>query len=262
MPKAFYILSTGRCGTTFLSEMIALNDPGLGKLHQLPDSKWLNVRANIALANKRIRKTFVSSLSRKYDHVLPSSTTDPLRSLAYTFYLRHLADKHPKLKENIFIIHLVRDPRNFVSSFMNWKNRKLSGKIAHHLTPFWMPEPPMIKKCSMSKFEHFCWIWERKNRLFYEEFAWFQGYHRFKMEDLYPGSEKLQHLLQLLLEKEEVITQTDKHQFNSSKKNDFPNWDKWTPRQAKKLNTVCADLMLEFGYGDEIMWKEMIGDEK
>jgi len=242
--------------------MIALNKPDLVDIHQLPDSKWLNVRANIALANTHIRKNFISSLSRKNDHILPPSSADPLRSVAYTFYLRHLVDKHPKLNDNIVIIHLVRDPRDFVASFMNWKNRKFSGKVAHHLTPFWMPEPNMIKRWSMSKFEHFCWIWERKNRLFYEELAWLQGYYLFKMEDLRPGSEKLQQLLQLVLEKEDVITEADEQKFNSSTRNKFPYWNNWTSLQARKLQNICSGMMGEFGYGDEMQWKEMTVDEE
>lgn len=256
--KSFYILSTGRCGTTFLAEQLKANDPSLGNVHQQQDSKWLNVRANMALANKSVRNRFSASLSRKYKHRLPPSSADPLRSLAYTFYLRSLIEKNPKLIDELVIIHLVRDPRDFVSSFMNWKNRKYSGKIAHHLTPFWMPEPGMIKRWSMSKFEHFCWIWERKNRLLYEELAWFPGYYMFKMEELRPGSEKLQQLLSLVLGEDEVITKTDTQEYNSTLKKDFPYWNKWTSRQARTLDAICSDMMLEFDYGGEMAWQKLL----
>ncbi len=256
--KHFYILSTGRCGTTFLSKLIRINDPNMVDVHQLPDSKWLNVRANVALSNIGARGRFAASLSRKYDHALPPSSADPLRSVAYTFYLKKLLEKHQELKDEVTIIHLVRDPRDFVSSFMNWKNRKLSGKIAHHITPFWMPEPGIIKKWSMTKFEHFCWIWERKNRMFYEEFAWFPGYYLFMMEDLRPGSDQLKQLLSLVLDKSEEEIIMEIKEYNSPIRKDFPYWNKWTPKQATKLHGICSDMMAEFGYGGEVAWNKLL----
>jgi len=257
--KPFYILSTGRCGTTFVSKMIRLNDQSIGEIHQLLDSKWMNVRANIALSSKGARNRYTASLSHKFDYVLPPSSTDPLRSVAYTFYLKDLLKKQQDLQDNTIIIHLVRDPRDFVSSFMNWKNRKFSGKIAHHLTPFWMPEPGVIKRWSMSKFEHFCWIWEKKNRLFYEEFAWFPGYYLFRMEDLRAGSEQLQILLSLVLGKDDVVTQLEDEDYNSTISKYFPYWNLWSPKQAGKLDTICSGMMQEFGYGGEMAWKKILG---
>jgi hypothetical protein len=242
--------------------MIIANDPLLGNIHQQEDSRWLNVRANLAIANHSFRSHLSGSLSRKYDQKLPPPSADPLKSVAYTFYLRHLMEKSPKLAEEMLIIHLVRDPRDFVSSFMNWKNRKISGKVAHHLTPFWMPEPNMLRKWSMSKFEHFCWIWERKNRLFFEELSWLQGYYLYKIEDLRPGSEKLEQLLKLILGKDSVLTKAEGQKYNSTQKKAFPYWNKWTTEQARKLHAICSGLMDEYGYGKELKWRELIGDEK
>jgi hypothetical protein len=258
LAKHFYILSTGRCGTTFLSELITANDPSVKNIHQMADSKWINMRANLALANKTISGRFLASISRKFNDLRPPSSADPLRSVAYALYLKKLLEENPGLHDEVIIIHLVRDPRDFISSFMNWKNRKLSGKIAHHLTPFWMPEPGIIKKLSMSKFEHFCWIWERKNRLFFKDLSQYPGYHLFKMEDLRPGSDQLKQLLSMVLDKEDVITTIEGQKYNSTIKKDFPYWNKWTPGQARKLDSICSGMMMEFGYGGENAWLKLL----
>ena len=258
MNKKFYILSTGRCGTTFLSRLIQQNDPSLSNIHQQKDSKGLNIQANLAISSKWYKKRFVASLSRKYAHALPPSTTDPLRSVAYLLYLEILFEENPGLRDNTIIIHLVRDPRDFVSSFMNWKNRKLSGRIAHHLTPFWMPQPKLIERFLMTKFEHFCWIWNRKNLLFSDGFSNLPDYHLYKMEDLQAGSEKLNELHSLITGRPDIKTETESWNHNSPAKKSFPYWKNWPPAQAKKLHDNCACLMEQYGYGQEADWLKLI----
>jgi len=256
--KQFYILSTGRCGTTFLSKLIGANKPAFTDVHQLPDSKWLNVQANLALSNKSVRERFTSSLSRKYNHELPPSSADPLRSVAYFFYLKKLLDDRPELINDAVIIHLLRDPRDFVSSFINWKNRRLSGRIAHHLTPFWMPEPKLKERLSMSKFEHFCWIWNKKNHLFEQGFSHLPNYHLFKIEDLKPDSDKLYELLSLITNKGKIKTELNETNRNKSIKKEFPSWENWDSKQAKKLDTICTGMMQKFGYGQEKKWTDLL----
>ena len=258
MNKNFYILSTGRCGTTFLSRLIQQNDPALSNIHQQKDSKGLNVQANLAISSKRYKKRFVASLSRKYAHALPPSTADSLRSVAYLLYLEKLFEENPGLRDNAIIIHLVRDPRDFVSSFINWKNRRLSGWIAHHLTPFWMPQPKISERFSMTKFEHFCWIWQRKNMLFCDGFSNLHDYHLYKMEDLQAGSEKLNELLSRITGRSDIKTGTEGENHNSPAKKSFAYWKNWNPVQAQKLHDKCAGLMEQYGYGQEVDWLKLI----
>ena len=254
MNKNFYIFSTGRSGTTYLSNLIQHNEPSLGNLHQLKNSKKLNVMGNLALGNKACHYFLISYLSRKFNHALPPSTVDPLKSIAYYQYIKILYEEDPSGLKNITIIHLVRDPRDFVTSFMNWKNRNLSGKIAHHLTPFWMPEPKLKERFSMSKFEHFCWIWSKKHHLFDDGFSHLPNYYLFRIEDLKPGSGKLNELLSLITNKDEIKTELNKTNRNKSMKKGFPSWESWDPKQAKKLDNICTELMQKFGYGQEKKW--------
>ena len=258
MVKHFYIFSTGRCGTTFLSRLIQQNDPTLSNVHQQKDSKRLNMQANLAISNRWYKKRFIASLSRKYTHALPPSTADPLRSVAYLLYLEKLFEDYPGLRDDAIIIHLVRDPRDFVSSFMNWKNRKLSGKIAHHLVPFWMPEPKLKERLSMSKFEHFCWIWNKKNRLFADAFSHLPNYHLFRIEDLKPDSEKLQELLHLTTNSDDVKTVLNKTSHNRSMNDGFPSWEIWEPGRAKKFDKICGNLMKKYEYGHEEKWVALL----
>jgi len=216
------------------------------------------VQANLALSSKQYKKRFTASLSRKYIHALPPSTTDPLRSVAYLLYLEKLFEENPGMRDDAIIIHLVRDPRDFVSSFMNWKNRRLSGKIAHHLTPFWMPQPKLTERFSMTKFEHFCWTWTRKNMLFRDGFSHLPNYHLYKMEDLQAGSEKLNELLSLIIGRPGIKTEKESGNHNSPAKKSFPYWKNWTPARAKKLHDNCACLMEQYGYGQEIDWLKLL----
>jgi hypothetical protein len=255
------VLSTGRTGTNYLSQR--LQAQGIYDLsHQGKYSRLINILGNVGLCVKsdllqqRILPKLIESTGRSLN------TADPLLSVSLTLILSNQISMH-KLK----VLHIVRDPRDFVTSFMNWRRQKTRRMFLHHCVPFWQPNPwcagqtGMTSYIKMSKFEHFCWIWAYKNSFF--ERKWKKrgvDYLRIRLEDMSNQTnmgEKLSSFLGL----QEISFPSGLKQnqlINKSDSTHFPKWKHWSKHQADILYKHCAQLMDQYGYGLEPEWKELI----
>lgn len=270
MGKNFLIvLSTGRTGTKFLSQLFtAIGMENIS--HQGKLSRTANIVGNLGLCpgfqewSKILLKRMLISVDRM------GSTADPLLSIAHILLLdRNKKSRHPK------ILHVVRDPRNFVTSFMNWRKQKLRRMVLHHLIPFWQPNPCNVGDGSglgsyfnMSKFEHFCWIWAYKNNLFEKKIKEY-GVESFffKFESLmrlnepeYKSIETINALSSFLNVPESCLIEQVNNLpvLNSSRSKSFPKWDQWSRKQAAILEKRCGPLMRKYGYGSESEWQNLI----
>ena len=242
-----YILSTGRCGTSYLYKFFNKNFPELKLTHQLPGSRLINIIGNLPLPLKT-RANIIKFLFHLFNkNYLLNSTLDPLRSLSIFTIIKN--DHRRKAK----IIHLVRDPRDFVTSFMNWKSQSLSKSILHYLIPFWQPFPKgegfnYFRWIFMSKFKKFCWVWYYKNTLF-KQLQSNQDYKLVKMEDIIKNDKTITEILQFLeLEDKTLDSQENLKVVNKSQKKSFPKYENWTEQQKKDFMNICGNLMTEFGY--------------
>jgi len=259
------VLSTGRTGTKYLSQMFyALERKDIS--HQGQFSRTMNIIGNIGLCVlfESLSKKLLLYLLKKTDRM--KSTADPLLSIPHIL----LVDKYNQNNKSK-ILHVVRDPRDFVTSFMNWKRQKLRRMFLHHCVPFWQPNPLCAGDVSlktyfqMSKFEHFCWIWAFKNNLFEKRsLGYCSEYLRIKMEDLTdfkdPNNEcinKLAIFLNIPTSKLAEILMNS-HAINRSDTKYFPCWQYWTKAQALILDKHCGILMKKYGYGAEPEWQNLI----
>jgi hypothetical protein len=251
-----FILSTGRAGTTFLSRNIETMDVNVSNLHQDENSRYINVLSNASLKHKFFQTYLLKMIENKPS--LLESKFDPLKSLLYYYYLKNLKESDYETFKTHQIIHLVRDPRDFVRSFVNWKNRKKSGKIVHHLIPFWMPKPTnksFLYNLKMNKFEHFCWVWQIKNKMFYETFSNESNYQLFKFEDITTSQESLNDVVKgIVPEYSKTISLYTSKKINKSTLNKFPKWHNWSSDKCHLLDDICGEMMNVFDYGIEEDW--------
>lgn len=238
----FYVLSTGRAGSTYLARNLESVLPVEVNLHQISGSRLTSILSNVDLAFK----TKLAGLS------LPDATVDPQQSVhIYNGLAAHL-------RQDLKVIVLLRDPRDFVTSMMNWKNRRLQSKVSHHLIPFWSPVPAMhgtswLNYAFMSKFEHFAWTWNFKNRLFLSLRDMGYDVMVIKTEDMIGNVEAFNQLLEFIgLDKKSESLSGIK---NASEKRYFPHWKHWSGKEREILREHCEPLMTEFGYGSEPEWK-------
>ncbi len=178
----------------------------------------------------------------------------------------------PDLYPGLRLIHLVRDPREYVRSHLNWARHRLKSFVANYLTPFWQPNAWLLNQMSfgrwlqLSRFERYCWIWEFKNRFIHQMETSDIPYLRIRFEDFFESSEPLASLNQMLsfLDIDPVSGQEDRFQrpINPAKGRSFPRWPEWSSEQCLQLQEYCGLTMQEYGYGGEKDWVEKISFTK
>lgn len=230
--------------------------------HQIRTSRLINILGNLTCADLLTARTLDKTLNTLFSFKKELSTSDPLRSMLLSELIRNNAA--PK---NLKVVHIIRDPRDFVTSFMNWKKQSLKRTILHHAIPFWQPNPYLSCQITlkqwyeMDKFEHFSWVWNYKNRIF-SEISNNCEYRSFRFEDIFGGNDlgneelcKLSNYLNINIP--QIDIDSSSYKINSSKI-DFPKWRSWSTEQAKILDKHCGEFMHKYDYGNEPEWKALI----
>ncbi len=252
------VLSTGRAGTNYLQRLLGRADGAPDVPHQQAGARLLNVVGTAAFqlgqpafAERALRA--VRGPGRF------ASTADPLLTMALLQTLP--ADA------SATILHLVRDPRDFVRSFLSWKRQSLKRTVLHHAVPLWQPNPFLAgdagfaESVRMTKFERFAWVWAYKNQAIIDRFGDCPGYHRFRLEDLTDaerGPAETGRLLAALGLEQDTLAQPEARARVNKSRALFPAWRDWTPRQAAVLDRRAGPLMERLGYGVEAQWLDLL----
>jgi hypothetical protein len=256
------ILSTGRTGTIFLARLFGELYPNVASYHERGNSRPIQIATNLHFAHllpKSVLKIVWKSLKGRE---IPDCEKEfHLDANNFLYGLATLApDLYPKLK----VLHIVRDPRDYVTSQLNFSRQKRTSFIANYLVPFWQPNPfligeiPIHKFLNFSRFEKYCWVWDFKNRVMSRMENSPTPYLRVRFEDLF--SVNPEHVFQqvtnfLGFPPAEHIREKFREPANTSKPTFFPEWREWTPSQAVQLQALCGAQMQALGYGVEPEWQ-------
>ena len=166
---------------------------------------------------------------------------------------------YPSLK----IIHIVRDPRDYIRSHINWSRSRVKSFIANYLTPFWQPVGYLLSDMSwadwfnLNRKEKYAWIWLFKNRYIQQIEVSETPYLRVRFEDLF-NSENPGSVLSSILDFIDVRVTEDLNQYfdntiNASKVN-IQSWPTWNRQTCRKIHSICGEMMGLYGYGSEPDW--------
>lgn len=174
----------------------------------------------------------------------------------------------PEIYPGLRVIHLVRDPRDYVRSHINWSRHRLKSFIANYLIPFWQPNGWLLNEMSVSKWlrltqlERYSWIWDYKNRMIGQMEDSETPYLRIKFEDFFGNAYPLPYFNELLefldLNRVSGIEAFFQDPVNPTKGKSFPVWDAWSQEQCQQLNNFCGVTMAKYGYGKEEEWREKL----
>ena len=233
--KPVFILSTGRAGTQFITELID-GTKGWDVVHEpqpelLYTSRWAYENQN---AIGEIKAAF---LAARYE-ILRNSYLKNCRYLETNNRVSFLAPAIAELIPSAQFIHLVRKPESFVRSGMlrNWFTNE-------HLTDEGRIFPK--KNGPQTQEEKIGWLWNETNQ-FIHNFGLTIPSQRFlslRSEDLFQKNESVEELysfLNLDYPGNEAIAKLRKKPVNQSKRNSNEvklegTWKKWTS-MAKQYN--------------------------
>ena len=251
--KTVFILSTGRTGTKTLAEGLAGDD--ILSPHQPPFSRLLTIASNYYL-HGWLSKTFLERLVSRFRE--PQILQANCRYYIQVFSLDYIPAKLISQKyPNVYIIHIVRDPRTFVPSYLNWMHTRFKSFVANKLIPGWHPsglftgDVPWQIWIKMNEFERVCWQWNYKNRLLQQLFENNEQYIQVRFEDLLLSSSPdiLCSALSFVgLPWENRFIQMFENVKNSSRKTYFPKWSQLSSVQQSQLLNICRPQMIQNGY--------------
>jgi hypothetical protein len=258
-----FILSHGRTGTKFLANYFNTNFEGVTAFHEPPPSYWLRVCSNLYFTGLLSRAQMATIYCRRRARILndipPSALYIESNPFAYGF-----ADAFTTFQPPPVIIHIVRDPREFVRSAFNHGSAHGRKWLATQLIPFW--EPPLRRyraaASQRSRIGHFAAHWLHVNQYLGHIGQDYARYYRFKFEELFDAeSPRFSELCEVIgLEYPGAdVPLTRSQPINRGKFHQISSWPEWTAEQCRELHDICSPLMEEYGYGTEPEWLECIG---
>jgi hypothetical protein len=261
--KISFILSTGRTGTKTLAEGLSGKD--IKSPHQPPFSRLITIASHYYLHGWLPLKllTWIIKTIRE-PQIQNSDCLHYVQVFAFDYFpAKIFSEKYP----NVHMVHIIRDPRDFVYSYLNWMHSRFKSFVANKIVLGWHPSGFFTGTFSrqewnrLDEFQRVCWQWTYKNTLIENLFEDDPRYLRVRFEDLLlaDNTETLHKLLSFLgIEYQERFNLIVKKPKNVSKKGYFPTWEQWTPKRCAQLNELCHPLMKQLGYGQGTQWKKKV----
>lgn len=190
-----------------------------------------------------------------------------------TFY--GIFDLLPQAFPNSNSVFVVRDPRTWVRSRMDWGDwyGKWDYNTALNLGRL---NPLMFENennrdlwPSYSPFQKLCWAWNKITSFALSRVRSDPKLRVFRYEDLFLDPNRYEYMNNLL---ETVTNFPDgvkiahnlsesnlKRVVHASRKR-FPPWAEWEPKLSRHLHMICGENMAYLGYGWETAWKDKISE--
>ncbi len=251
--KVVFVLSTGRTGTKALAEGLCAED--VLSRHQPPFSRILTIAANYHLYGwlpLSMLEKMVEIIRER--QIRKANCRYYVQAFALDFFpARIITEKIP----DVSIIHIVRDPKTFVPSYLNWMNSRFKSFVANRLVPGWHPSGFFTGEMGfgawnkMSSMEKVCWHWVFKNSLLESMFQEYSRYKRIFFEDLFSqnGPTVLKDALEFAgVPYNSRYDNIFRKKKNTSKRQTVSLWEKWPVQKKNALLEICSDKMKDYGY--------------
>jgi hypothetical protein len=173
--------------------------------------------------------------------------------------------------DNVKVLSIVRDPRDWVRSQMNWGSQFGARDWAYRfgfgkLNPARLGDTEYAAAwSSMGRFSRLCWLWRTiYNAL--NDASRLPFVHTERYEDLFLDAKNLLRLkrtLEFLFDEggreiPPLESTFVRERIHGNLSYTFPRWQEWTNEQASQLQEICGALMQEYGYGGEPEWRSLL----
>ncbi len=264
--RPLVVVSTGRTGTIFFARLLAELYPQVSSHHEYGWSRPVQILSNMYFARLIPKSLLV--LGWKFFKGKDLIACQKPVWIENNSFLYGLIAVAPEVYPGVRVLHLVRDPRTYVTSHLNFSRFRPTSFIANYFVPMWQPSPfltgeiPWKEYFTFTRFQRFCWIWDFKNRVIRRLESSGVPYLRMRFEDIFYAENPEQVFAEIAdffgLPRVTNIGQRFRQPVNAAPKNSFPEWPEWTPAQCAQLDTLCGKQMREFGYGSEPAWLEKL----
>jgi hypothetical protein len=258
------VLSTGRTGTQALAHYFNTAYDNVTALHEPKPTRHFRMMSNRAMTGKLNRETAVRALVRSRRRLV-EKITRPIY-VESNWYLYGFLEPLKEVFGRPKILHVVRDPRTFIPSYINYGTFSGLKKVAAEFLPYWYLKPeqyeanPAKTWKQMSQPERLAWHWHVVNREIDRGAALYgEDYLLLRYEDLFPREKDaaaktlpagLARLLDWVgLAPNEQLIQLLGDKRNASRNRGYPKWGQWDEPSRAAVLAMCGEQMERYGYG-------------
>jgi len=256
--RSVFIISTGRTGTKFF-ETFFNDPPDVVAMHEPKPSRILRMWSNARLENRvSARQLAPVLLAKRKKFVDPASP--PKIYIESNPFAVGFTEVFSKVFDKPVIIHVVRDPRDYIKSALNHGNTRGLKKLFNDYVPFWYPDIKSIQKLPkdpglMTRTAHY---WKIVNKHIIDTCQDRPDYHLFKFENLFSGDSNTLTQLAKAIGVDKVIKSKDLRPKNQSKDRVIQSWQDWSAEECQLINDICQPYMGQYGYGTEPEWRQKL----
>jgi hypothetical protein len=265
------VLSTGRTGTQALAHYFNAAYDHVTALHEPKPTRHFRMMSNRAVTGKLSKESAVRALVRSRRRLV-EKITRPVY-IESNWYLYGFLEAIKEVFGRPKILHVVRDPRTFIPSYVNYGTFSGLKKIAAEFLPYWYLKPEQYEKnppkrwSQMSEPERLAWHWHVVNREI-DRGAELYGndYLLLRYEDIFPREKKaegggnaagagavppgLARLLEWLNlpANDNLLELMRDRKMNASRNRGFPRWEQWDEPTRSAVLAMCGAQMERYGY--------------
>ena len=260
--KVVVILSTGRTGTKALAHFFNTTYDNVTALHEPKPSRHLRLLSNRAIAKGMTPAAAVRALSSARSSLL-ASLTRPVYIESNWYLYGFLDALRPVFGARTQVLHVVRDPRTYIPSMLNYGTYRGLKAVATRFLPYWYSRPEQVLRdppkrwAQMSEAERLAWHWHVANREIDRAATMFGDDYRFmRYEELFaPDGSGLARLLPWigLGENPALLEKIRGERVNASTGRGNAAWAKIDPEARRAVIEMCGRQMEQYGYplGDD-----------
>lgn len=235
-----FVLSTGRCGTEYLTKILTLNNQ-IDAYHSPNPELYIASKyayENYSEKNEELCKIIESA---RLELIIESFLRDRYfveTNNKVTFFAYAINEVFPKSK----FIHLVRHPGSFVRSGIrrNWYHKKDKHDLGRIV-----PKKPQYDFNHLSDVEKIGWLWNETNKFIDDFKDTVKDENRIltlKAEDLF-GNKEIAYSLYDFIGCDGVsgskLNSVLNKKINVQTNNDFPKYENWNTDERAKLKLMC-----------------------
>lgn len=283
-----FITSTGRTGTQFLAKNLSSMVKDAAAYHE-PGSPWITrpkdfikeIR-DFGLYNMTVGqlspKHCMFKLSRKYlvgeidreqaaDYVL-AMRKDFVDSSPREIYVESsghiygILDVINEVFENAKFIHIIRDPKKWITSALNTFEYYLYGPLDEKLLKFSPTAMDFSEDCwgkkwkRMSKFEKYCWFYNKLNEHVINSMEGKSNFRVYRFEDIFDREDtsSLEDMLKFAtnfdLKTYDYVIKPDllTRKIHSRSNGKFPAFYNWDKKMYAQIKRHCGKWLSRFDY--------------
>lgn len=252
--KTVFILSTGRTGTKFMADYFAALGEDILAYHEPVPSRRFRILSNMYTAGK-VNEEILIRIFKFTRHKIIANPSLAKYYIESNNFLYGYCDLLPKVFEDCHIIHIIRDPRDYITSHINHGVFRGAKLLAKNYFPYWfMNVPKRLGKSAMKPWEILAGRWLIVNQFLENRGKNLQNYHFCKFENVF--RQDLEQICKQidLPYNEQILENLKKTKVNEGKLAIFPKWTSWTVEQMQEVDAICGPYMRTFGYGKEDNW--------